>query len=333
MNKKVVCFVLGALLFALSVFAQAQQPKKISRVGYLSSAGDPKNSGSRVQAFQRGLKELGYVEGKNILVEYRYIEGKTEHVPNLVAELVQGNFDVLVFNSLTAVRTAKQATQSVPIVFVIPDDPVALGLVDSLARPGGNITGLTRLTRDLSGKRLELLTEAIPGISRVAVLWGNSIVTRATSARSPFQDYEAPARSLKIALQILQVRPPKPDLEGAFRDAIKGRAQALLTATTSLLVPKNKEIAELAIKHRLPTMFESAPYVEGGGLMSYSADDAESFKRAAIYVDKILKGAKPADIPVEQPMKFELIINLNAAKQIGLTIPSYLLGRADRVIR
>ena len=332
MNKKIV-WQLATFFLATASIVDAQHPGKIPRIGFVTSAGNPNSPGLRVEAFQRGLRELGYVEGKNILVEYRYIEGKTERVPVIVAELVELKVDVLVSTTLGTVRVAKQATHTIPIVTVLPDDLVALGIVDSLARPGGNITGLTRLSRDLSGKRLELLTEVLPGLSRVAVLWGPSSTNRPRLAPSPFQDYESPARALKIALQILEVRPPNPDLAGAFRDAAKGRAQALLAVTTSVLVPNDKKIAELAIKHRLPTMLEASHYVEAGGLMSYSADDRESFKRAAIYVDKILKGAKPADLPVEQPTKFEFVINLKTAKQIGLTIPPNVLVRADRVIR
>jgi putative tryptophan/tyrosine transport system substrate-binding protein len=330
MQRKFLTQLLATLFLATIAAAQAQQPAKIPRIGFVTSAGDQNNPGPRVQAFQRGLRELGYVEGKNILVEYRYIEGRAENVTKFVAELVSHDFDVLVFSSLSVVRAAKQATQSIPIIMIIPDDPVALGLVTSLAHPGGNVTGVTRLTRDLSGKRLEILTEAVPGISRVAVLWGP---TTRSSGRSPFQDYEAPSRALKIALQIIEVRPPKPDLDGAFRDAIKGRAQALVTVTTSVLVPNDKKIAALAIRHRLPTLFEASHYVEAGGLMSYSADDPGSFKRAATYVDKILKGAKPGDIPVEQPTKFEFVVNLKTAKQIGLTIPPNVRVRADKVIR
>ena len=331
MSKKILCLEIGVLLFTLSFPAQAQQPAKTPRIGFVTSAGDPKNPGPRVQAFQRGLRELGYVEGKNIQVEYRYLEGNQERVPSIVAELLQLKVDVLVSTTLGTVRLAKQRTQTIPIVMVIPDDPVALGLVDSLARPGGNITGLTRLSRDLSGKRLELLTEAIPGISRVGVLYSTSNI-QVTGPRAS-QDYEAPARALKIALQMLEVRSPNPDLAGAFRDAAKGRAQALINVTTSTLVPNDKKIADLAIKHRLPTMFEASHYVEAGGLMSYSADDAESFNRVAIYVDKILKGRKPADFPVEQPTKFEFVVNLKTAKSIGLTIPPEILARANRIIR
>jgi putative ABC transport system substrate-binding protein len=329
--RNILCLALITFVFTLTPIIEAQQPKKTPHIGFVSSSGSPNSRGPRVEAFQSGLLELGYVEGKNILVEYRYIEGKTERVPDIVAKLVQLNVDVLVLLNLGSVRVAKQATRTIPIVTVLPDDLVALGLVDSLARPGGNITGLTRLSRELSGKRLELLTEAIPGISRVGVLYGPSNI-QATGPRAS-QDYDAPARSLKIALQMLEVRPPNPDLAGAFRDAAKGRAQALLAVTTSVLVPNDKKIADLAIKHRLPTMLEASHYVEAGGLMSYSTDDRESFKRAAIYVDRILKGAKPAELPIEQPTKIEFVINLKTAKQIGLTIPQKVLARADRVIK
>jgi putative ABC transport system substrate-binding protein len=314
-------------LLAVAVIADAQQPKKVPRIGYLSGAGDPSNPGPNVEAFRRGLQELGYIEGKNILVEYRYIEGKRDRIPSLVAELVQLKVDVLVSPNLPAIRAAKQATKTIPIVMVTNWDPVAEGLIDSLARPGGNITGLSRLTRDLSGKRLELLKEAVPGISRVGVLDDADAQTKA------FKDFEAAARALKIQLQSLEIRGPNPDLEGAFQAAVKSRIRALIATQITVLIPYTKKIADLAIKNRLPLMFETGSLVEAGGLMSYAASDADLFRRAAIYVDKILKGAKPADLPVEQPIKFELVINLKTAKQIGLTIPPNVLARADKVIR
>jgi len=247
-----------------------------------------------------------------------------------VAELVQLKVDVLVSPTSSAIRAAKQATKTIPIVMVTTLDPVAAGLVDSLARPGGNVTGLTRLTRDLSGKRLELLKEAIPGVSRVGILWSTPDAPGPTTG---FQVYEAAGRAVKIPLQSLEVRGPNPDLDGAFRDAAKGRVSALVTTRSPLLVTYPKRIAELAIKNRLPSMHEGSDFVEAGGLMSYATNQAESYKRAATYVDKILKGAKPADLPVEQPMKFEFVINLKTAKQIGLTVPPNVLVRADRVIR
>jgi putative tryptophan/tyrosine transport system substrate-binding protein len=326
MNRKITVLTLCAMLFALCVSAGAQQPGKVPQIGYLLPRGDPSTPSPLVEAFRQGLRELGYIEGKNILVEYRYAEGKQDRIPSLVAELVQLKVDVLVVTSLPAIRTATQATKTIPIVMVTTVDPVATGLVVSLARPGGNITGLTRLTRELSGKRLELLKEAVPRISRVGVLWDAARI-------GGLKEYEAAAHALKIQLHSLGVRGPNPDLDGAFRDAAKGHVSALITVTGTTLVRHPKKIAELAIKNRLPSMYEESSYVEAGGLMSYASSDVEQYKRAAIYVDKILKGAKPADLPVEQPTKFEFVINLKAAKQIGLTIPPNVLARADKVIR
>ena len=323
---------LGSMLFAgallaVAVTVEAQQPTKVPRIGYLSGAGDPSNPGPNVEAFRRGLQELGYIEGKNILVEYRYIEGKRDRVPSLVAELVQLKVDVLVSPNLPAIRAAKQATKTIPIVMVINWDPVAEGLIESLARPGGNITGLSRLTRDLSGKRLELLKEVVPGISRVGVLDDADAYLKA------FKDYQAAGRALKIQLQSLEIRGPNPDVEGAFQAAVKSRIRALIATQITVLLPYTEKIADLAIKNRLPLMFETGSSVEAGGLMSYAASDADLFRRAAIYVDKILKGAKAVELPVEQPTKFEFVINLKAAKQIGLTIPPNVLARADKVIK
>ena len=319
--------LVAALLLTVGAMAEAQQPTKVPRIGYLSGAGDPSNPGPNVEAFRRGLQELGYIEGKNILVEYRYIEGKRDRVPSLVAELVQLKVDVLVSPNLPAIRAAKQATKTIPIVMVINWDPVAEGLIDSLARPGGNITGLSRLTRDLSGKRLELLKEVVPGISRVGIL------DDADAQLKAFKDYQAAGRALKIQLQSLEIRGPNPDLEGTFQAAVKSRIRALIATQITVLLPYTEKIADLAIKNRLSLMFETGSSVEAGGLMSYAASDADLFRRAAIYVDKILKGAKPAELPVEQPTKFELVINLKTAKQIGLTIPPNVLVRADKVIK
>jgi ABC-type uncharacterized transport system substrate-binding protein len=328
-SKSVFCFTLSALLFALCLPAQAQQPKKVPRIGFVSVSGDANNQGSQIEAFRQGLRDLGYGEAKNILVEYRYIEGRQDRVPSLVSELVRLKVDVLVLVTLPSIRAANKATRTIPIVMVTTQDPVTAGIVDSLARPGGNITGLTRLTRDLSGKRLELLKEVIPGMLRVGVLW---------DADSPgpvigFKEYETAASALNIALQSLEVRGPTPDLQGAFREAVKGRVSALITVSTSLLTVHQRQIVDFALKNRLPSMSESRNMVQAGGLMSYSADEAESFRRAAVYVDKILKGAKPADLPIERPTKFELVINLKTAKQIGLTIPPNVLARADKVIK
>jgi len=329
MSKKILLSAVATFILASFHLAQAQQAKKVPRIGYLSGRGDPSTPDPLVEAFRQGLRDLGYIEGKNILVEYRYAEGKLDRIPSLVAELVQLKVDVLVSSTLPAIRAAKQTTKTIPIVMLTNVDPVATGIVDSLARPGGNITGLARFMTELSGKRLELLKEVVPKISHVGVLWDADDPDAAIG----FKEYEAAARALKIQLQSLEVRGPNPDLEGGFQAAAKGRASALITVRNLLLLRYPKRIADLAIKNRLPSIYEGSDFVETGGLMSYSSNDAESFKRAAIYVDKILKGAKPSDLPVEQPTKFELIINLKAAKQIGLTVPPSVLAAADKVIR
>ena len=324
--------ILALLTFLMSaVFqpAQAQQSKKVPQIGFVSGAGDSSNPGPAVESFRQGLRDRGYIEGKNILVEYRYAEGGRERIPSLVSELVQLKVDVLVLVTLPSVRAAKEATKTIPIVMVLAVDPVASGFVDSLARPGGNITGLATLQRELSGKRLELLKEVVPGMLRVGVLRD----ANAPGSAMGFKEYETAARALKIELQSLEVRGPEPDLEGAFRAAVKRRAGAFVTIRNPLLRRYTKRIAELAIKHRLPAIYEGSESVDAGGLMSYAVNDAENFKRAATYVDKILKGANPADLPVERPMKFELVFNLKTAKQIGLMIPPNALARADRVIR
>jgi putative tryptophan/tyrosine transport system substrate-binding protein len=324
--KTAVVFLVG-LAFGFVYISEAQQPKKIPRIGYVSS-GDPSTE-PRLAAFRRGLRDLGYIEGKNILIEYRYAEGKPDEVPGLVAELVQLKVDVLVIGFLPAIHAAKQATKTIPIVMVTPVDPVASGIVDSLARPGGNITGLTRFTGDLKKRRLELLKETVPGISRVGVLWDADNENAAIA----FKEYEAAARALKIALQSLALQGPHPDFEAAFQAAVKGRASALITIRDALINRYRKRIADRAIKNRQPSIYEGSEYVEDGGLMSYAISDAENYRRAATYVDKILKGTKPADLPVEKPAKFELVINLKTAKQIGLTIPANVLARADKVIK
>ncbi len=312
-----------ALLLALCSFAEAQQ-SKVPRIGGIFN-----DRGKLTDSFRQGLRDLGYVEGQNLLVEYRYIEGDRDRIPGLVNELLQLKVDLLVATSPPTIRAAKQATKAIPIVMVTPQDPVATGIVDSFARPGGNITGLTTLTRQLSGKSLELLNEVIPTLSRVGIL----AVEGPTVPGNALRVYEATARDLKIAVHPLPVSSPKPDIDGAFRDAVKNRVNALITARNNVLAPHTKKIAELAIKHRLPSTLERADYADAGGLMSYGSNDAEGFRRAAWYVDRILKGTKPADLPIEQPTKFELVFNLKTAKQIGLTIPPNVLARADRVIR
>ena len=321
--------LIAVTLLAVGVIAEAQQPKKVPRIGFVSSIGDPSTPGHQVEGFRQGLRDLGYVEEKNVVVEYSYNEGRAGRDPGLVAELVQLKVDVIVVGALPAIRAAKQATKTIPIVMVTALDPVATGIVDSLARPGGNITGLTRLTRELSGKRLELLTEVVPRISRVGVLWD----AKGESATIGFKEYEAAARALKIPLQSLGLQRPNYDLDGAFQAAAKGRVNALVTIITPPVLGYQKQIVELAIKNRLPSMWERSEFVEAGGLVSYAANDADQFRRAAYYVDRILKGAKPADLPVEQPTKFDFVINLKTAKQIDLTIQPEMLARASRLIK
>ena len=321
-----------AVVFALGVCAEAQQTQKIPRIGFLQRrvVPTPSNPDPLGDAFRQGLRDLGYIDGKTIIIEQRYAEGSLDRIPLLVAELVQLNVDVLVFGTSPAIRAAKQATKAIPIVMITQGDPVASGLVDSLARPGGNITGLTRLTQDLNGKRLEVLKETVPRISRVGILVDAS---SPETAAASVKDYESTGRALKMAIHPVEIRGPKPDFEGAFQAATKGRIDALITIRDALTASYPKRIAELAIKHRFPSMHADSPYVEAGGLMSYATNDADQFRRAAVFVDKILKGATPADLPVEQPTKFEFVINLKTAKQIGLTIPPNVLVRADKVIR
>ncbi len=319
------CLAPTVLLLTFSL-AEAQETKKVPRIGFVAGS----REGTIIGAFQRGLRDLGYIDGKHIQVEYRYAEGNVDRIPTLVNELVQLKVDVLVVITLIGIRAAKEATKTIPIVMVTTQDPVATGIIDSLGRPGGNITGVTTLTRDLNGKRLELLKETVVGISRVGVLWDTNSGPGPAIA---FKEYEASAGGLKIQLQSLAVRGPNPDFDGSFQAATKGHISAMITINNLVLTRYQKRIADLALKNRLPSMCERNDYVEAGCLMSYSANDAEVYRRAAFYVDKILKGAKPAELPVEQPTKFELVINLKAAKQIGVTISQTILYRADKVIR
>jgi putative ABC transport system substrate-binding protein len=327
MRNIFVGLALCALLSALSFPGEAQQAK-IPRIGYVSTnyASSP---GPLVEAFRQGLRDLGYVDGKTIVVEYRYAEGKDERMRGLVNELLHLNVNVLVVPTGVAARAAKQATKTIPIVMITQVDPVATGLVESLARPGGNLTGLARLQRQLSGKRLELLKEAVPRLARVGVLRE----AESEVATIGFKEYESAAQALRIQLHSLEVQRASPDLVGAFDTASSKHTGALVSITSTLLFRQQKEIADLANKHRLPSMFEGSSWVDVGGLISYSTNDGEVFRRAAYYVDKILKGTKPAELPVEQPTKFELVINLKTAKLIGIAIPPNLLARADRVIR
>jgi putative ABC transport system substrate-binding protein len=325
MDRRICAWLLATFLLITVSLADAQQPKKIPRIGFVSGTGNPNEAGSSIKIFRQALQDLGYFEGKNILFEYRYTEGDRDRIPGILAELMNLKVDILFSTQAIVVRAAKQATKTVPIVMAVTPDPVAAGLVDSLARPGGNVTGLTFLTRELSGKRLELLTEMIPRLSRVGIL--------TVAGFTALKDYEDAARSLKVPLQPLEVRVPTPDLSRAFQVAVKERVSAIIATSVPGLSGYRKQIVDLALQNRLPLMSESVLAVEAGGLVSYDANRDEVFKRAAVYVDKILKGAKPADLPVEQPTKFEFVINLKTAKALNLTIPQSVLFRADRVFR
>jgi putative tryptophan/tyrosine transport system substrate-binding protein len=322
-KRKIFYFALCVSLLVLELSAEAQETKKVPRIGIVR--GDPNAPAPSIKVFRQALQDLGYVEGKNILFEYRYTEGNRDRAKAIVAELVALKVDILFSTQAIVVRAAKEATTTIPIVMAITPDPVATGLVDSLARPGGNITGLTSLARNLSGKRLELLTEMIPRLSRIGFL--------SVAGSTAIKDYEDAARSLKVLLQPLEVRVPTPDLSRAFQVAIKERVGAIIIASVPGLSGYRKQIVDLAVRNRLPLMSENVLAVEDGGLAFYGANEEEIFRRAAIYVDKILKGAKPADLPVEQPTKFELVINLKTAKQIGVIIPQSVLFRADKVIK
>jgi putative ABC transport system substrate-binding protein len=315
------------VLVALCVSVQAQQPAMVPRIGFLGGSSASAYA-SFVEAFQQALRDLGYIEGKSFVIEHRYGDGKLERLPELAAELVRLGVDVIVVSGARAISQVKSATRTIPVVMTTIEDPVTMGIVDSLARPGGNITGLTNLAPELSGKRLELLKEALPKTSRIAVLWPPD----ATGAVVTFKETVAAAGALGVPLQSLEVRSSK-DFDNAFRAARTERAGALIVLQSALTNAHRKLIMDLAVKNRLPTMCTQKEYIEAGGLMSYGVDTRDLYRRAATYVDKILKGAKPADLPVEQPTKFEFVINLKTAKQIGLTIPQSVLYRADKVIR
>jgi putative ABC transport system substrate-binding protein len=316
-----------AVQLTIGVVAEAQQPTKIPRIGYLAPA-SLSALAARTEAFRQGLRELGYVEGKNVIIEWRSAEGKLDRLSALAAELVRLKVDVIVTTGPTATRPAKEATLSIPIVMAQDIDPVGTGFVASLARPGGNITGLSSLAPEISGKQLELLRETVPKLSRAAVLWASSNPANAGMLR----EMERAAAAFGVKLQSLDVLTRK-DFQIAFRAATKERADAVLVLQNGVAAAHRTEIAELAIKSRLPAIYPRLEFVEDGGLMSYGASFTDMDRRAATYVDKILKGRKPADLPVEQPMKFEFIINLKAAKQIGLTIPQWTLMKADKVIK
>jgi putative tryptophan/tyrosine transport system substrate-binding protein len=318
------------MLFTLCSFAQAQQPKKVPRIGYLSS-GNPTIESTRAEPIRLALRELGYIEGQNIAIEYRYAEGKRDRLPELAAELVRLKVDIILAAGGDAlIRPAMNATKTIPIVMVGGGaDPVEAGVVESLARPGGNVTGVTNLTGELGGKRLELLKEAVPKLARVAVLYDPA--SRA-SALDVKEVLPAAARALRLTIQLREIRDAG-GFERVFAALNKQRPDGLYVSPGPLTFANRKRIAGLALKSRLPSMYVRREFVDAGGLMSYGADIADSYRRVAYYVDRILKGAKPGDLPVEQPTKFELVINLKTAKQIGLTIPPEVLARATKLIK
>ena len=328
MNKKITLLTLSAILFGLCLPLEAQQPKKVPRIGFLVP--DSQSAASiRTEAFRQRLHELGYVEGQSIVIEYRFAEGKIDRFPDLAAELARLKVDIIVAaggNGIT--RAAQQATNTIPIVMTNVLDPVGSGLIASLARPGGNITGLTAISSDLAGKRLELIKETLPKASRIAVLLDPGDASKVVELK----EAQAAAHSLGIKLQSIEVRSPA-DFENAFKAGVRKQAGALLVLQSAVTNTHRKPIAELATKNRWPTMWGESGLLDAGGLMSYGPNYADLFRRAATYVDKILKGAKPADLPVEQPTKFEFVINLKTAKALNLTIPQSVLYRADKVIK
>jgi ABC-type uncharacterized transport system substrate-binding protein len=327
MMRQIFWVPLGALLLALGVPVDAQQPKKISRVGYLAAVSAAADA-PRLEAFRQGLRDLGYIEGQNMIIEYRHESGGFERLPELVAELVGQKPDVLVAVTTNAVQTAQKATTTIPIVFMGVTDPVTTGLVESLARPGGNITGITNMAAILTGKRLELLKETLPQVSRVAVLWD----PQAPGSVPQWQDSQLPARELGLQLYSMEVSHVE-KYEAAFTEAVEARNTALWVTLNPVANSNQKKIVDLAINHGLPSICARSDYSENGCMMAYGPGYGTEGKDGARYVDKILKGTKPADIPVEQPMKFELVINLQTANKLGLTIPQSVLFQADKIIK
>jgi len=329
MNRRTFLYGLTLGTLGLPLAAEAQQAAKIARIGYL--AANLTVSPHMNEAFRQGLRDLAYVEGRNVVIEYRDAEGKPERLPALAAELIALKAEVIVASDTPAALAAKQATRTLPIVFIGAGDPVTSGLISSLARPGGNVTGLSLLAPELRGKRLELLTRAVPGVTRVAVLWQPGGLGERTG-KDQLKEVEVAARALGVRLQVVEARGPA-DFDRAFSDMTRARAGALTVLGSAMFANERRRLVDLAAKHRLPGVYGFREYVDAGGLMAYGPNVADLFRRAATYVDKILKGAKPADLPVEQPTKFELVINLKTAKALGLTIPQSLLGRADEIIQ
>jgi putative tryptophan/tyrosine transport system substrate-binding protein len=329
MDRRAFLGTLAGGLVAAPLVAEAQQAAKIARIGFLSLNLAP--NPHLPEAFRQGLRDLGYVEGRNVVIEYRDAEGKPERFPALAAELVALKVDVILVGSTPQALAAKQATKTIPIVFIGTADPVGSGLVTSLARPGGNVTGLSNLAAELVGKRLEQLMQAVPGVTRVAVLWHPGNLGDRTE-KEMLKAADVAARALGVRLQFVEARGPA-DFDRAFSDMTRAYAGALTVLPSNMFSNERRRLVDLAAKNRLPAVFPFRDFADAGGLMAYGPNLADLSRRAATYVDKILKGAKPADLPVEQPTKFELVINLKTAKALGLTIPQSVLGRADEVIQ
>jgi putative ABC transport system substrate-binding protein len=327
MERRTFMAMLTGGIVAAPLAAEAQQAAKVARIGYLANTAALPHLR---EAFLQGLRDLGYVEGRNLVIEYRDAEGRLERLPALAAELVSLKVDVIVAPNTVGALAAKHATGTLPIVFTVVADPVASELVTSLARPGGNVTGMSNLSPELVGKCLELLKQAVPRVTRVAVLWQPGAVDERTE-KDRLKRADVAARALGVRLQVVEAR-GSADFDRAFSDMTKAHAGALTVLSSSMFLSERRRLVDLAAKNRLPAVYPAREFVDGGGLMSYGANIAENYRRAATYVDKILKGTKPADLPVEQPTKFELVINLKTAKALGLTIPPSLLGRADEVI-
>jgi putative tryptophan/tyrosine transport system substrate-binding protein len=327
MRRRIICVVLATIFLATILSTQAQQQAKVAKIGFLTT-GSGSGPGGGVELLPRKLRAFGYVDGKNIAVEHRFADNKLDRLPALAEELVRLKVDVLVTGATSGAMALKNATRTIPIVFFIAGDPVEAGLVDSLPKPGGNITGFTNIAPVLAGKRLELLKETVPKLTRVALLWD----PRIRGSEQSWKESQLAGRQLGLQLHSMEVGNAE-KFENAFEETIKAGSTALAAASSSLFNTHKKRIADLALKNRLPAIFDRGDFVESGGLMSYSADPTESYKRAAVFVDKILKGAKPPDLPVEQPTKFELMINLKTAKALGLTIPPVVLMRAEKVVK
>jgi putative tryptophan/tyrosine transport system substrate-binding protein len=330
MSRKTVFWLLAIFLLTIAPTAEAQQPAKIPRIGFLDSS-TASSSTLLVEAFRQELRKLGWIEGKNIAIEYRFAEQKPERMSDLAAELVRLKVDLIVVSGIGVALAAKKATTTIPIVMTRAGDPVALGLVASLARPGGNITGVSTLSFDLITKRLEVLKDAVPKLTRVGVLSQGGAGSGSDSAQ--LKELRQAAVALKLKLEEIETQRDPKGLERAFQTAKQKQVGAIMTTGTPFFFSERKRLFELVAKHRLPAIYSQKEYVEAGGLMSYGADYDDLFRRAAVYVDKILKGAKPADLPVQQATKFEFVINLKAAKQIGLTIPPEVLARANKVMK